>query len=754
MILDRDLRRYVIRADESIQASAGQISSWHGQVAFCIDSSSRLLGSISNGDLIRWIAAGSPGGPQATVGEISNAGVRVGTIDNLPGVERLLETLLYVPIVDTDRRVVAVARRRLPKEGLVIGDRTIGLEHPAFVIAEIGNNHNGDIELAFRLIDAARDAGADCAKFQMRNMQALYGEREKRASHDLGTEYLFDLLERFQLSEDELFRCFDYTVKQGLVPLCTAWESTSADLCKKYGLPAIKIASADLTNHDLLRHVAGLELPLICSTGMSTEAEIAESVKLLQTVGARFTMLHCNSTYPAPFRDINLRYIARLEEITGGVVGYSGHERDVFVASAAVAMGARVIEKHISLDRSMEGNDHKVSLLPDEFRRMVDGVRQVENSLGTRAPRDVTQGERANRVALSKSLFATRNIEAGSVIEASMVTIRSPGHGLQPNRIRELIGTVARRNILASGPFYPSDVDEAAADATGDALRFDQPWGVPVRHRDAVKLMQQFKPDFVEFHLSYRDLNLEDDQFLVDKFPCGLIVHAPELFEGDHTLDLASPDQDYRERSIRELNRVIRKTQSLAKFFKVGQPVGIVCNVGGFTADRFLTENEKRERVELLIDSWQKIKVSDVELWPQTMPPYPWHFGGQRFHNLFVLADDIVDLCKRLNTRVCLDISHSRLACNEMGKSFDRFLDTVIPLAAHLHIADARGAAGEGLQIGEGEIDFEDFFRKLGLARSRASFIPEIWQGHENNSEGAQLALVRLNRFARLARVA
>jgi N-acetylneuraminate synthase len=753
MIVDRNLHRYVVRHDCLLKEAATQVTSWQGQIAFCVDESGRLIGSISNGDLIRWIAAGSPGGTAATADEAANHAVKTGSLDNLAEIERLLETVLYVPIIDRDRRIVAVARRRHDKEGMLIGDRVIGIDQPAFIIAEIGNNHTGSSEPALRLIAAARQARADCAKFQMRDMRTLYGgETKSRESADLGTEYLFDLLNRFQLAEEELYRCFDYTASLGMIPLCTAWEQASADRCKAYGLPAIKLASADLTNHDLIRYVSRLEMPMFCSTGMSTEAEIVQSVDLLRRLGAQYVLLHCNSTYPAPFRDINLSYMARLADISGGVVGYSGHERDVFIGPAAVALGARVIEKHISLDRSMEGNDHKVSLLPDEFRRMVDGIRQVEESFGSDAPRSISQGERSNRVALSKSVFAVTHVKAGTVIEAAMLTIRSPGQGLQPNRIQDLIGAVARRNIAANTPFHPSDLDEVDGECTTEALHFDQPWGVPVRHRDVKPLFSMLDPDFVEFHLSYRDLNLDDAQILGDCFECGLVVHAPELFEGDHTLDLAAPDPNYRARSVREMIRVVEKTVSLSRFFKVHRPTGIICNVGGFSSDRFLTDLEREQREEWLLESWAKIVDPRVEIWPQTMPPYPWHFGGQRFHNLFVLAEDIVRLCGILRTRICLDVSHSRLACNEFGKSFDRFLDATVPITGHLHLADAKGAAGEGLQIGEGEIDFEQVFRILAAHRSHASFIPEIWQGHENDSLGARIALSRLNRFARLAR--
>jgi N-acetylneuraminate synthase len=530
-------------------------------------------------------------------------------------------------------------------------------------------------------------------------------------------------------------------------PLCTAFDVNSADKCRAYGLKAIKTASADLTNHELLRHIVDQRIPIICSTGMSTEDEIRETVKLLQTSGAEYVMLHCNSTYPAPFRDINLKYMLRLQELCESVVGYSGHERDVFVSIAAVAMGGRLIEKHFTLARDQEGNDHKVSLLPHEFKRMVEGVRQVEDSLGSALPRILSQGEKANRISLGKSIFAVDAIETGATITREMIEIRSPGQGLSPNRIDEVIGRKAPRAIPAQTPLYPSDISELGELAGGGQINFRRPWGVPVRHRDADKLIAAINPDFVEFHLSYRDLGINDADFLAESYTCGLIVHAPELFEGDHVLDLTIPDDEYRTRSIAEMKRVIAKTKALARHFRNDGPVGIICNVGGFSSTRFLTAEERAIREAHLRASVRELADPAVELWPQTMPPYPWHFGGQRYHNLFVSSDDIARSCRELGVRICFDTSHSQLACTENRWSFDEFMEEVGAFVAHVHMADARGVDGEGLQIGEGEIDFGNVFRVLNRQAPQASFIPEIWQGHENDGEGFRIALQRLSSF-------
>ncbi len=244
--------------------------------------------------------------------------------------------MLYVPILDARGRLEAVARNRGDSEGVLIGDRYIARATSTFTIAEIGNNHNGSLELALRLIDAAADAGADCAKFQMRDMTTLYGGLAdgNAAGENLGTQYVLDLLARYQLSAEDLFRCFDHSESRGLIPLCTPWDVASLEKLDRYGMPAFKMASADLTNHEFLKTAAEIGKPLICSTGMTTQREIVEATTLLQRTGVPYVLLHCNSTYPAPFRDVNLSYLKRLEEIGQCVVGYSGHERDIFVPVA------------------------------------------------------------------------------------------------------------------------------------------------------------------------------------------------------------------------------------------------------------------------------------------------------------------------------------------------------------------------------------------------------------------------------------
>ena len=251
-----------------------------------------------------------------------------------------------------------------------------------FVIAEIGNNHNGSFELALKMVDSAKEAGADCVKFQMRNMSSVY-RKKSLAKHgeDLGTEYVLDLLERFQLSVNDHKQIARYCEEKEILYMCTPWDLESIQTLENLKVQAYKVASADLTNLPLIEKLIETNKPLILSTGMSSSQEIEFTVNFLNERNAEFALLHCNSTYPAPFHDINLNWLKKLRDIHP-LIGYSGHERGSAITLAAVGLGAKIVERHFTFDRNMEGPDHAASLEPDEFKLLIDGIREVEEALG------------------------------------------------------------------------------------------------------------------------------------------------------------------------------------------------------------------------------------------------------------------------------------------------------------------------------------------------------------------------------------
>jgi sialic acid synthase SpsE/sugar phosphate isomerase/epimerase len=744
MIIERKLGGYVVFSEDSLLVALQKISTNKAGFVIAVSEQGHLVGVLTDGDVRRWLTNVDVIDMDTPIARIANPKPFSLPVDT--PVEQITKHLndkvRSIPLLDVSGRVVAIATAG--KMQLSIGDRLIGDGHSTYVIAEIGNNHNGDVEIGRRLIDIAAKAGADCAKFQMRDVATLYrgGGQADDPSQDLGAQYTLDLLARFNLPPDDLLRLFDYSRKKGLEPMCTPWDEPSLAILEKYGMAGYKVASADFTNDDLLRAMASTGKPLICSTGMTTEQEILDSVKLLRSYGTRFALLHCNSTYPAPYKDVNLNYMKRLAELGDCPVGYSGHERGWFVPVAAVALGASVIEKHITVDRAMEGNDHKVSLLPDELAAMVDAIRNTSSSLGVGDDRVITQGEMMNREILAKSLFAAIDIKAGTVISDNMIIVQSPGQGIQPNRRAELLGKKSPRDVKAGTPFFPSDVSGGGVAAR--PFYFDRPWGLPVRWHDYRAMLAASNLDLLEYHLSYKDIEVNLKDWFDETLDIDYVVHAPELFKGDHILDLASPDEAYRKRSIEEMQRVVDVTRELRQWHGRSKVPLIITNMGGFTTARALPVSERKELYERIVDSLSQVDRKGVEIIPQTMPPFPWHFGGQSYHNLFIDPEEIVDFCKAQKMRVCFDVSHSQLACNHNGWSMQEFCEKVGPYSAHLHIVDAKGLDGEGLQIGDGTMDFGALGAVLDRTCPKASFVPEIWQGHKDGGAGFWYALDKL----------
>lgn len=746
MIIEKDFRNYTIDSDTILKDILVKIDLNKSKIAFVIDSSLRVIGSISDGDIRRYMMNNSEINLLIKASEICNPVFKFVKYDEPPEKIKMLVNgkINIAPVVNNELKIIAIARKR--PENFRVQNFIIGEKFPTFIIAEIGNNHNGDIERAKKLIDLAIDAGADCVKFQMRNLKSLYRNSSKSNSEneDLGSQYVLGLLEKYQLSNSNLFRIFDYASKKNILPLCTAWDIESIENLENYGLPAYKVASADFVNHDLLLRLSETRKPLICSTGMTSENEIIGSIKYLQDLGCHYSLLHCNSTYPAAFKDINLKYISRLSDLGNCVVGYSGHERGYNIPIAAVSLGARIIEKHFTIDKKMEGNDHVVSLLPEEFKKMVDGIREVELSWGTGNTKTLSQGEIINREVLGKSLIINCDLSKGKVIEEKMIDVRSPGTGIEPYKKKDIVGKIAKRNFKKNDFFFQSDIDSNLAIEPHN-YNFKRPWGIPVRYHDIDSLVSKSLPDLVEFHLSYNDLELNVKNYLLKNYKTDLVVHAPELFANDHILDLCSNDENYRKLSIKFLQKTIDVTRSIKKFFpKSKKKTPLVVNVGGATLNEPVKKSLKEKMYKLVAKSLSYLDSAEVEIIPQTMPPLPWHFGGQRFHNLFMDPKDIIKFCSIYKYRVCLDISHAKLTCNFNDWNFEEYIRKIGPYTAHLHISDSHGTDGEGVQIGDGEIDFKLMFKYLDKYCPKTSFIPEIWQGHKNSGSGFWHALNKL----------
>lgn len=746
MIIERNITPYIVFSEDPVLTALQKISANGQRIIFLVNESGVLKGSLSDGDFRRWLIANPTASLETSALDVANLGVKTAPFGAEPAdlQGEFAQGVSHLPLIDERGHLVAIAMDE--QNVLRIGRTEITEDSPAFIIAEIGNNHQGDVDLAKRLVDLAVDTGADAVKFQLRDMDALYRQKgSKSAGEDLGVQYTLDLLSRFSFTVDQMYEVFDHVKQHDMDIMCTPWDGPSVQALVDYGIQGLKVASADLTNHELLRDMASRGLPMLVSTGMSREEEIRESVNLLRSLGASYALLQCQSTYPAPFKDVNLAYMDRLAEIGQCLVGYSGHERGYHVPLAAVARGAKIIEKHFTVDKTLEGNDHTVSLLPDEFKAMVQQIREVEESIGTAAAREVSTGELMNRVNLAKSLVATRTIAKGEVVTEADVEVKSPGRGLQPNYLPQLLGRTMAREVEAGTFFFEGDLKDDLV--TRRDFKFDRPWGLPVRYHDYRPLIEDAKPDFLEFHFSYKDLEVNIDEVFDRKLEMSFTTHLPDLFAGDFLVDLASRDQETWERSIAEVQRTIDITRDLTRYFTVDDDPVMVVTMGGFTKDGHIAPPARADKYERIGEALAKLDTSGVRLAAQTLPPYPWLMGGQQYHNLFLDPRDTADFSDTYNTALCLDISHTVLAANFLKIPLSEAVELLAPRSIHLHLVDGTGVDGEGVQIGEGDVDWAALGRQLRELTPGSSFIPEIWQGHVNNGEGFFTALDRLEKW-------
>ena len=319
-----------------------------------------------------------------------------------------------------------------------------------YIIAEAGVNHNGDIDLAYRLVDAAKEAGADCIKFQTFKSENLVSHTAQKAEYQkeaTGDSSQQDMLKELELSYDEFVSLKEYCDRKGIVFLSTPFDFESIEFLNSIEMPFWKVPSGEVTNYPYLVALAKTGKPVVMSTGMCEMEEIGDAIQVLWNNGTRdIRLLHCNTEYPTPFEDVNLRAMVTLRDTFGVEVGYSDHTRGIEVPIAAVAMGAAVIEKHFTLDRNMEGPDHKASLEPQELKQMVDSIRHIEAALGSGDKRP-SPSEKKNMAVARKSIVAAKRIKAGDILTEENITVKRPGNGICPMRWKEVLGTRAVRDF-------------------------------------------------------------------------------------------------------------------------------------------------------------------------------------------------------------------------------------------------------------------------------------------------------------------
>jgi len=322
------------------------------------------------------------------------------------------------------------------------------------IIAEAGVNHNGDMELARRLIDIAADAGADMVKFQTFNAERLVTSQAKKAAYQISNtgvdESQYNMLNQLELSCEMHKMLIEHCQKRSIKFFSTAFDIESINLLDELGLESFKIPSGEITNLSYLEHIGSFGKPVILSTGMATMDEIGTALDILADAGtprSKVTVLHCNTEYPTPMSDVNLRAMLNIKNTYNVDVGYSDHTLGIEVAIAAVALGAMVIEKHFTLNRNLPGPDHKASLTPKELKAMVLSIRNIEQSLGDGIKKP-SKSEMLNRDIIRKSVIAACDIKKGELFSEDNLVVKRPGNGVSPMRWNEVIGHKASRDFI------------------------------------------------------------------------------------------------------------------------------------------------------------------------------------------------------------------------------------------------------------------------------------------------------------------
>jgi len=345
-----------------------------------------------------------------------------------------------------------------------IRDYKIGLGNPCFIIAEVGVNHNGEMENAHRLIDAAARAGANAVKFQSFVTDELITPDAPKANYqiettgEVGSQYR--MLKALELTASQQAELKTYCEQVGIIYLCTPYEKNSVDMLDDLGVAAYKIASTDITNIPLLLYMARKKRPVILSTGMSNLGEIEQAVDTLRINGleGKIIILQCTSEYPTPVQEVNLRAIKTIRRAFNCPVGFSDHTPGIGASPWAVAVGACVVEKHLTLDRKMSGPDHRASIEPDELSQLVETIRDVESALGDGVKKP-TPSENPNKQLMQKSLVACEFIPKGQVIHPEYLTSKRPATGISPRMWNEVIGRRVARDVQAGEILDMSSID-------------------------------------------------------------------------------------------------------------------------------------------------------------------------------------------------------------------------------------------------------------------------------------------------------
>jgi len=600
------------------------------------------------------------------------------------------------------------------------------------IIAEIGINHKGDIKLVTELIKASKANGANAVKFQYRKDTSDFFTD----SLEMGSTLIKDELKKVHLSDKEYLTVFKYARDFGLLVGVSFFRVEDLKhLCKDFLFDFIKIPSAECTNIELIKYAQAECKTVMVSLGGANGKEI-DFISQNLSFRKNDVIFYCVSNYPAALDSIYFNYMRQIKDKFNCIIGYSSHDEYWEVCLPAIIYGAELIERHICLSKKEDGLDISSSSTPDEFKRLSNIVRkQIWNKEVDLQKKYPNQGEVQNIKDLGSGYYLLCDLKKGDLLTKDKVEIKSPCRGIKAGI--DIFGKILSRSVNAGAPLVKDDFNSSNKDS-----KLDLNWchmhniGLPIRFNDMYKIMDNFDLPYYEFHLSYDDVLLIDK--LDNKFwkkikssKAGYSIHLPDYISQTNLIDpLDSKKSGIYEKSHFLIKECVDFAVQIEKITNKNCPI-----VGSFSVVHESNENTYVN----LADYIKQNAINEGGILPQFLPKRAWYFGGSVEVDLFCHVND-KKYFSYFTNGICLDTAHLVMACNSANGDQDFWFRELLPVSGHIHIADAFGEDGEGVNFGQGELKF-DFLDNLS---ENCRLIIEQWEGHLDNFKGFKKALLYL----------
>ncbi len=638
-------------------------------------------------------------------------------------------------------------------------------------ISEIGINHNGSIITAKKLIQQSKNINCNYVKFQIRNINEIYHPEflKNPSNSENANQYIYNELKKSNLKISNYIELFKYSKKLNLKVMVTPFDIKSLSLCKRAEVNAIKIGSPDFNNIQLISEALKIKKPLFISTGMSEENEINSIKYFLNKYNIHkvpINIFHCVSSYPPNDDEINLRYIKVLmTKFPKYKIGYSGHERGFIPSLISIYFGATIIERHLTLNKNSDGPDHNSSLTKKEFKELILRSNLIHKKMKNekfnldkflknfnlltglqsigKPIKSVSLNSNFNKKILGKSAIYKRNFKKNKIISLKDIRFVSPGKGISGLEFyrgkKRLTKDVKKNDYLSNEHFNLSTQKKFNRKKI---KIYNKKWGLIGRLGDYEQFIDDAS-DLIEIHLTWRELL--NPKLPKKNYKSELVIHAPEYFN-DQLVDFTSDNKKIINNSlemIENLKILIEKIKNNFYFDKVKGPK-VVLHPGGHS-EKSIIDTSKINKYRNLFKNLKKIKSKNYNLLLENMPPYPWYYGGKFFQHIFTNTKEIKSFCSEADINICYDTSHAKLASNMLKINFKNFTQNILKNIEYLHISDAAKLYQEGLQIGDGEIDFKMFFNLV--KNLNVKFVPEIWNGHLEDGKGFKQAIYEIEKI-------